>query len=85
MRGHACPQRQLPGSGRSAVSAAGLAVLALWFAAAFSTAGASAAPLAQADATEPFASNQMAVLAALAPPVNSAPPTISGTGEKEAR
>jgi hypothetical protein len=82
MRGQACPQRRLPGRDRSAVSAAGLAVLALWLSAAFSTAGASAAPPAQAGATEPFASNQMAVLAALAPPVNSTSPTISGTAQE---
>jgi hypothetical protein len=60
------------------VSAAGSAVLALCL----STAGASAVPLAQAVATEPFASNQMAAYAALAPPVNSTPPTISGTARE---
>jgi hypothetical protein len=64
------------------VSTAGSAVLALCLSVAFSTAGASAAPLEQAGATEPFASNQMAVLAALAPPVNSTPPTISGTARE---
>lgn len=82
MRGHACPERQLPGRGRSALSAVGLAVLALCVSVAFWTAGASAVPLAQAVATEPFASNQMAAYAALVPPVNSTPPTISGTARE---
>jgi WD40 repeat protein len=78
MRGHACPRRHLPRRGRSVVIATALAVPSLWL----STAAASAASLAQAGATEPFASNQIATLAALAPPVNSTPPTISGTARE---
>jgi hypothetical protein len=92
MRGHASPGRRLPGAGRAAARlrvgrrrarfrAVVAAVLALCLSMAFSTAAASAAPLAQAVAMEPFANDQMA-LAALAPPVNTAPPTISGTAQE---
>ncbi len=82
MRGHACPTRQRPGSCRSVAGATGLAVLALCLSAALWTGAASAEPLAQGAATEPFASGQTALLAALAPPANSTPPTISGTARE---
>jgi hypothetical protein len=80
MRRQPCPERRLLGAGRAAACAAGLAVLAL--SVAFSTASASAVPVAQAVATEAFASDQTVAYAALAPPVNSTPPTISGTAQE---
>jgi WD40 repeat protein len=84
MRGHARPQRQLPGRCRSVACAARFAALALCLSAAFSTGVANAGPLARAVATDPFSGEQTALLAAAAaaPPANSSPPTISGTAQE---
>jgi WD40 repeat protein len=60
---------------------AGFAVLALCVSSGLWTGAASAVRLTSAS-TEPFASDQPALYAALAAPSNSSPPTISGTAQE---
>ncbi len=84
MRGHVRPQRQLPGRCRPAAGVAGFAVLALCVCSALWTSAASAVrpTSSSAASAEPFAGEQPALYAALAPPSNSSPPTISGTARE---
>ena len=86
MRGHAGPTRQLPRRPGLAVVVQGLTVLAICLSPAWSpgAAGAATSPATSAGtgATDAFATDQMSLYAALAPPANSAPPTISGTAQE---
>ena len=83
MRGHAGPLRQLPRRPGLAVVVQALTVLAICLSpACWPGAAGAATPPATAAETGAFATDQMSLFAALAPPANSAPPTISGTAQE---